>query len=167
MSDSSIRKDFVEGTYEIFTTLFNEAKTPDDGVQFFKYLGGEESIYEEHKFKKYGSPITLVAKVQEPMQDGTNEIEKQKRHAIFTVPIKSLTENGVDSMNKSTVSEMRKGIMKCGDVFYYISLIQGKAFVENVYLFWEFHCVEVEDLESICVEIEDSEVITVDMEDKE
>ena len=155
MSDLSIRKDFVDGVYEIFSTIFNEAKTPDDGVQYFAFSGGESNIYNERKFKKYKAPIILVAKVQETVTEGSEDIKAQKRSAIFTVPVKSLTDNGIEEMNKSVIQDMKKGLIKYNDVLYKIDSIQGSAFVENVYLLWQFNCTEIFDPDSLQIEIEE------------
>ena len=155
MADLSIRKDFIDGVDEVFTTLFNEAKTPDDGVQFFAYSDGESNIYNERKFKKYKKPITLVANVSEILADENENVRSQKRTAKFTVPLKNLQKNGIKEMSKSVISELKKGLMKYKDVWYEIELIQGTAFVENVYLLWNFNCKEIFDPDSIQIEIEE------------
>lgn len=145
MADEVIRQDFIDGIHEIFSTLFNEASTPDDGVLFFPFAVGEDSIYQESKFKKYSQPITLICNVKETLKDGSKDVEAQKRSAVFTVPLKSLIDNGIEEMSKSKVADMKKGVMKYKDVFYEIDLIQGRVFIENTYMMWDFHCTEIFD----------------------
>ena len=95
MADATLRQDFLNGVEEIFSTLFNEAKEPEDGIQFFAFKGGSSSIYQESKFKKYAPPITLVSSVSELEQDGKTDVEAQKRHSVFKVPLKQLLSKGV------------------------------------------------------------------------
>ena len=144
MSDLSIRNDFLEGIQEVFSTLFNEGVS-NDGIQLFQYSGGNDSIYQENKYKKYANPMSLVSSVRESENEGTTDIEVQKRKSIFKVPTQSLLNNGIKEMNKSTVAELKKGIIKYKDIFYYIDLIQGSVFVENIYSLWEFQCTEIFD----------------------
>ena len=95
MADKSIRQDFLDGIEEVFSTLFNEAKEPEDGIQFFSFLGGSSNVYQESKFKRYAPPITLISSVSEVVQDGNTDVEAQKRHSIFKVPLKQLLSKGV------------------------------------------------------------------------
>ena len=157
MADSTIRQDFLNGVEEIFSTLFNEAKEPEDGIQFFAFKGGSSSIYQESKFKTYSPPITLVSSVSELEQDGKTDVEAQKRHAVFKVPLKQLLSKGVieTDMTKDVVAELKKGLIKYKDVLYEIDLIQGKIFIENTYMLWEFRCTEIFDPDSIQIEIEE------------
>lgn len=157
MSDVSIRQDFLDGVQEIFSTLFNEAKEPEDGIQFFAFRGGSSSIYQESKFKTYAPPITLVSSVREAERDGNTNIEAQKRHSTFKVPLEELLLKGVIEvdMTKDVVAELKKGLIKYKDVLYEIDLIQGRIFIENTYVLWEFQCTEIFDPDSIQIEIEE------------
>ena len=157
MADATIRQDFLDGVEEIFSTLFNEAKEPEDGIQFFAFKGGSSSIYQESKFKTYSPPITLVSSVSELEQDGKTDVEAQKRHSVFKVPLKQLLSKGVieTDMTKDVVAELKKGLIKYKDVLYEIDLIQGKIFIENTYMLWEFRCTEIFDPDSIQIEIEE------------
>lgn len=167
MADISIREDFLTGVQEIFSTLFNEGKG-EDGVQLFQYMSGNDSIYQESKFKKYSKPITLVASVKEPEYDGSTDIEAQKRKATFKIPTQSLMNNGISEMNKSTIAELKKGIIKYKDIFYEIDLIQGRIFIENIYALWEFQCTEIFDPDTIQIEIvEEPETFDLTLSDKE
>ena len=155
MSDLSIRNDFIEGINEIFSSLYNEGKDPEDGIQFYAFSGGEDNIYQETKFKKYKKPITLISSVRESKEDGDTDIKAQKRKASFKVPLKNLITNGIESMDKDTVSQMRKGLIKYKDTLYEINKIEGNIFIENIYTLWEFQCTEVFDPDSILLEIEE------------
>ena len=157
MADKSIRQDFLDGVEEVFSTLFNEAKEPEDGIQFFSFLGGSSNVYQESKFKRYAPPITLISSVSEVVQDGNTDVEAQKRHSIFKVPLKQLLSKGVieTDMTKDVVAELKKGLIKYKDVLYEIDLIQGKVFIENTYMLWEFRCTEIFDPDSIQIEIEE------------
>ena len=155
MSDISIRNDFYEGIQEVYTSLFNEAKTPDDGVQFFAYLSEEGNIYKEHKFKTYKSPITLVASVKENLESGDTDVKAQKRRSIFSIPLKELNLKGIEDLSKQALIDLRKGLMKYKDIYYDIDLIQGKIFVENVYMVYEFHCTEIFDIGNLNIKIEE------------
>ena len=156
MADETIRRDFLDGVQEVFTTLFNEG-VGEDGILYFPYLSGDDNPYQEHKFKRYSKPLTFVSNVDEQMTDGSTPegVDAQKRKAVFTVPTKCLTERGITSMDKATVSLLRKGLIRYDDVFYMIDKVQGKTFVENTYLMWEFYGTEVIDPDRIQVEIEE------------
>ena len=58
-------------------------------------------------------------------------------------------------MTKDVVAELKKGLIKYKDVLYEIDLIQGKIFIENTYMLWEFRCTEIFDPDSIQIEIEE------------
>lgn len=169
MADATIRKDFLDGVEEIFSTLFNEAKEPEDGIQFFAFKSGSSSIYQESKFKTYAPPITLVSSVSEVEQDGSTDVEAQKRHSIFKVPLKQLLGKGVaeNDMTKDVIAELKKGLIKYKDVLYEIDIIQGKVFIENTYMLWEFHCTEIFDPDSIRIEIEEPETFNLTMNEEE
>lgn len=169
MADATIRKDFLDGVEEIFSTLFNEAKEPEDGIQFFAFKSGSSSIYQESKFKTYAPPITLVSSVSEVEQDGSTDVEAQKRHSIFKVPLKQLLGKGVaeNDMTKDVIAELKKGLIKYKDVLYEIDIIQGKVFIENTYMLWEFHCTEIFDPDSVRIEIEEPETFNLTMNEEE
>lgn len=169
MADESIRQDFIDGIEEAFSSLFNEAKEPDDGIQFFAFKGGSSSIYQESKFKTYAPPVTLISSVREVEQDGNTNVEAQKRHSTFKVPLKQLLSKGVieKEMTKDVVAELKKGLIKYKDVLYEIDLIQGKVFIENTYVLWEFRCTEIFDPDSIQIEIEEPETFSLTFNEEE
>lgn len=144
MANETIKKEFVEGVNEIFTTLFNEGKEEGDGISLFSLIREELNVYGEQENRIYNKPVILVAKVSETPTDGEQDIKKQKKSAVFTVPIKSLNDNNY-TMSVEELKSLRSAIIEYGGVYYSIDKIQGKAFVENVYLLWEFYCTEEPD----------------------
>lgn len=151
MADLEIRKEFIEGVNEVFTTLFNNGSENTDGV--FLYLLSENNtsnIYGEQKYKVYQSPKLLVCKaVLNPILP-ERPIEETKSKAEFTVPLKSLHGN---NLSENDLERMRKGIMKFHNTFYIIDNIIPKAFVEDVFLLYSFLCTE--DIHTTSVTVED------------
>lgn len=150
MANETIKKAFVEGVNTIFTTLFNEGKEEGDGISLFSLIREELNVYGEQENKIYNKPVILVAKVSETPTDGEQDIKKQKKVAIFTVPIKSLNDNGYE-MTAEELKNLRSAVIEYKGVYYSIDKIQGKAFVENTYLLWEFNCTEQPDSFSLVV----------------
>ena len=59
MADESIRKDFVDGVQEIFSTLFNDGVS--DGIDLYLLsTQTKKNVYKESKVKIYQKPIKLV-----------------------------------------------------------------------------------------------------------
>lgn len=152
MSDREIRKDFIEGVQEVFTTLFNRGDEETDGVFFYPFSPDTTSnMYGEQKFKKYQPPKLLVCKaVLSPNLPNTT-VEEVKSNAIFTVTLKSLQDNDLD-MTQSGLREMTKGVMKFHDTFYKINTIIPRAYVEDVFLLYDFNCSEDIYVTSVIVE---------------
>ncbi len=145
MADEKIKKLFIDGVYKVFSTMFNQAMSSDDGICLFRLKNEDTNkLYREQKYRQYGKPAVLVSKVQETPVDSKNYVERQKMEAEFTVPLKSLTDNGI-KMDSKDIQELKKGIILYKGTYYEILKIQGTAFVENVYLLWHFHCIEIED----------------------
>ena len=123
MADQSIRKDFVEGVQEIFTTLFNNGDEGTD-VLFFYPLSDSNTpnIYGESKYKIYKNPLLLVCKATLSPTQGDQSVETVTDQAEFVVTLKSLQENGLDTSNNG-LEEMRRGIIKFHNAFYLIDNI--------------------------------------------
>jgi len=155
MADSSIRKDFVDGVQEIFSTLFNDGSEQTDGV-FYYALSNQTStnIYGESKFKVYKQPVLLVAKAVLTPTQGQQDTETVKDSATFTVPLKSLQNKNLGVTN-ADLAVMRRGLIKFHGVFYLIDNIKPKAYIEDVFLMYDFECTE--DLTIDSVQIESSE----------
>ena len=74
MADLSIQKDFIEGTHEIFSTMFNDGKTT--GINL--YLMSEKTkanVYGESKYKMYKAPKLLVAQTRLTPTQGEQDVE--------------------------------------------------------------------------------------------
>ena len=152
MADLSIRKDFVDGVGEIFKTLFNEGV--NDGIYLYLMSDKTKSnIYGENKYKTYKSPKILLAKAQLTPTQGEQDVEGIKDKAVFVVPLKSLQDNNLGVTNDD-LDIMRKGVIKFHDVFYIIENILPKAYIEDVFLMYQFECVEDKHNKSILVESE-------------
>ena len=140
MADESIRKDFVDGVQEIFTTLFNGGKS--DGLNL--YLMSENTktnVYKESKYKLYKAPIRLVTQARLTPTHGEQDVEVVKDKAVFIVPLKSLQENDLGVTN-TDLDIMRKGVIEFHGVYYTIDNILPKAYIEDVFLMYQFECTE-------------------------
>lgn len=150
MADESIRKDFVDGVQEIFTTLFNDGV--NDGINL--YLMSDKTktnVYGENKFKIYKQPKLLVAKANLTPTQGEQDVESIKDSAVFVVPVKSLQENELGVTN-ADLDIMRKGVIEFHGVYYKIENILPKAYIEDVYLMYHFVCTEDKQAKSLLVE---------------
>lgn len=140
MADVNIRKDFVDGVNEIFTTLFSDGAS--DGIKL--YLMSDKtktSVYGESKYKKYQAPKMLVAQARLTPTQGEQDVEAIKDKAVFVVPLKSLQERGLGVTN-ADLDIMRKGVIEFHGVFYTIDNILPKAYIEDVFLMYHFVCTE-------------------------
>ncbi len=148
MADVYIRNEFIEGVQEVFSTLFNNGSEETDGV-FFYALSDEtvEDVYGESKYKVYEKPVLLVCKATVNPTHGEQDVEEVKDQAIFTVTYKSLIDNGLD-VSQSGLSKLRRGMMLFHNVFYKVDLISPKAYVEDVFLLYDFQCTEDPDTTS-------------------
>lgn len=150
MADKSIRKDFVDGIHEIFTTLFSDGV--NDGINL--YLMSDKTktnVYGESKYKTYKQPKLLVCKAQLTPTQGEQDVEAIKDKAVFVVPLKSLEDNGLDVSN-ADLDIMRKGVIEFHGVYYTVDNILPKTYVEDVYLTYHFVCTEDKHTTSILVE---------------
>ncbi len=150
MADESIRKDFVDGVQEIFTTLFNEGVT--DGLDLY-LLSDKTStnVYDESKYKIYQAPKRLVTQARLTPTHGEQDVEGIKDEAVFVVPLKSL-QNAELGVTNTDLDIMRKGVIKFHGVFYLIENILPKAYIEDVFLMYHFVCKEDKYTTSVLVE---------------
>lgn len=158
MANQKIRQQFIEGVHTVFHTLFNYGIEGEDGISLFRLCREDLNVYGEQLFRKYKEPITLIAKVSETPVDGVEDIESQKRSAVFSVPYKSLLDNNI-TMNKDEIKELRGAMLMFNDVYYSVDKIQGKAFVENTYMIWEFYCTEDPSVTTLEIEIPTDEEV--------
>lgn len=150
MADLSIRKDFVDGVYDIFTTLFNSGV--DDGLKL--YLLSDETqpnVYGESKYKMYKQPIMLTTQARLTPTQGEQDVEGIKDNAEFVVPLKALQDNNLGVTN-ADLDIMRKGVIEFHGVFYEIDNIAPKAYIEDVFLMYTFYCSEDKHTTSVLVE---------------
>lgn len=150
MADESIRKDFVDGVYEIFTTLFNEGVS--DGLNLYLLSDNTKpSVYGEQKYKTYKAPITLVCKAQLTPTQGGQTVEEVKDKAVFIVPLKSLQDNNLGVTNDD-LDTMRKAVIEFHGVFYKVDNISPNAYIEDVFLMYQFDCTEDKHTKSVAIE---------------
>ena len=150
MADESIRKDFVEGVQEIFTTLFNDGES--DGVNLYLLSDNTNTnVYGENKYKTYKQPILLVAKATITPTQGEQDVEGIKDKSIFVIPLKSLQDNELGVTNND-LDIMRKGMIKFHGVYYTIDNILPKAYIEDVFLMYYFVCTEDKYTTEILIE---------------
>lgn len=150
MADLSIRKDFVDGVQEIFTTLFNDGVT--DGLKL--YLISDKvktNVYGENKFKTYKQPKMLTTQARLTPTQGEQDVEGIKDKAVFVVPLKSLQDNDLGVTN-ADLDIMRKGVIEFHGVYYTIDNILPKAYIEDVFLMYHFICTEDKYVTSILIE---------------
>ena len=153
MADESIRKDFVDGVYEIFTTLFNEGVS--DGLNLYLLSDNTKpNVYGEQKYKTYKAPITLVCKAQLTPTQGGQTVEEVKDKAVFIVPLKALQEAELGVTNDD-LDTMRKAVVEFHGVFYNVDNISPKAYIEDVFLMYQFDCTESKHTKSVQVEKEE------------
>ena len=153
MADLSIRKDFVDGVQEIFTTLFNDGVS--DGINL--YLMSDKTrtnVYGEAKYKMYKAPKLLVTQARLTPTQGEQDVEGIKDKAVFVVPLKSLQERELGVTN-ADLDIMRKGVIEFHGVYYTIDNILPKAYIEDVFLMYHFVCTEDKHTTSILVEEQD------------
>ena len=150
MADLSIRKDFVDGIQDIFTTLFNDGES--DGLDLYLISDKTEtSIYKESKYKVYKAPIRLVTQARLTPTQGEQDVEVIKDKAVFVVPLKSLQDNDLDVSNTG-LDVMRKGVIEFHGTFYKIDNILPKAYIEDVFLMYHFVCTEDKYTSEIMIE---------------
>lgn len=150
MADLSIRKDFVDGVQEIFTTLFNDGET--DGINLYLMSDNTKiNVYGESKYKVYKAPKMLVAQARLTPTQGEQDVEAIKDKAVFIVPLKSL-QNQELGVTNADLDEMRKGVIEFHGVYYTIDNILPKAYITDVFLMYHFVCTEDKYTTSVLVE---------------
>lgn len=150
MADLSIRNDFLEGTQEIFTTLFNDGVT--DGLDLYLLsTKTKKNVYKENKVKLYQQPIKLVTQARINPVQGENDVETVKGDAQFTIPLSELMKKEIDTSTKG-LSVLRQGVIEFHGVFYTIDNILPKAYVEDVFLLYTFVCTEDLQTKELAIE---------------
>lgn len=144
MADLSIQKDFLDGTLEIFTTMFNDGVI--DGLDLYLLSPNTKTnVYAESKVKLYQSPIKLVTQARINPTQGEQDVETVKGSAQFVVPLKALMDKEIDVSTKG-LAVLRQGVIDFHGTFYTIDNILPKAYVTDVFLLYTFVCTEDLDL---------------------
>ena len=151
MADLSIRKDFVDGVQEIFTTLFNDGVTDGLDLYLMSENTSSNNVYRENKYKMYKAPKRLVTQARLTPTQGEKDVEVIKDKAVFVVPLKSLQDNNLGVTNND-LDIMRKGMIKFHGVYYTIDNILPKAYIEDVFLMYYFVCTEDKYTTEILIE---------------
>lgn len=151
MADLSIRKDFVEGVQEIFTTLFNDGVTDGLDLYLMSENTSSNNVYRENKYKMYKAPKRLVTQARLTPTQGEKDVEVIKDKAVFVVPLRSLQDNNLGVTNND-LDIMRKGMIKFHGVYYTIDNILPKAYIEDVFLMYYFVCTEDKYTTEILIE---------------
>lgn len=144
MADKNIRKEFVEGVQEIFTTLFNQSNAEEgDGVFFYpKSDNTTLNIYGESKDRVCKEPKLLVCKAVISPSISEQDVRGVNLQGTFTVTLKSLQNNGIDV---SDLDSLCRGVMKFHNTFYLIDSVTPRAYVEDVFLLYDFSCTEAKN----------------------
>lgn len=151
MADLSIRKDFVDGVQEIFTTLFNDGVTDGLDLYLMSENTSSNNVYRENKYKMYKVPKRLVTQARLTPTQGEKDVEVIKDKAVFVVPLRSLQDNNLGVTNND-LDIMRKGMIKFHGVYYTIDNILPKAYIEDVFLMYYFVCTEDKYTTEILIE---------------
>lgn len=151
MADLSIRKDFVEGVQEIFTTLFNDGVTDGLDLYLMSENTSSNNVYRENKYKMYKAPKRLVTQARLTPTQGEKDVEVIKDKAVFVVPLRSLQDNNLGVTNND-LDIMRKGVIEFHGVYYTIDNILPKAYIEDVFLMYHFVCTEDKYTTEILIE---------------
>lgn len=149
MADEQIKRAFVDGIQELFTTLFNDGK--NDGLDL--YLLSEQTqvnVYGESPNKVYQKPKRLVTQARLTPTQTDPDVEQIKDKATFVVPVKSLQEHNLDLTNRG-LDKLRKGIIVFHGTQYIIDNILPKAYVEDVFLLYHFVCTEDRSRQNIVI----------------
>ena len=151
MADESIRKDFVDGVQEIFSTLFNDGVS--DGIDLYLLsTQTKKNVYKESKVKIYQKPIKLVAKAQITPVHGEQDTETIKADAQFTVPLKDLQDKNIEVTTKG-LSILRQGVINFHGTFYSIDNVFPKAYIEDCFLMYTFVCSEELNVDEVALEV--------------
>lgn len=155
MADLSIRNDFLEGTQEIFTTLFNDGVT--DGLDLYLLSSNNKTnVYNENKVKLYKKPIKLVTQARISPTQGEQDVETVKGNAEFVVPLKELMNKEI-GVSTGELAVLRQGVIDFHGTFYTIDNILPKAYVTDVFLLYTFVCTEDLALSKSGVSVEEEE----------
>ena len=155
--NSEIQKAFVDGMYEIYTTMFSDGV--NDGIKLYLLDSSTDGgIYRESKVKRYKKPVLLVARVLNNVSDNNDDtVESEtKNKPRFTVPVKTLINNEIECSNEKDFNVLLKGYIEFHNCFYEIKKVTPTTYVQDTFLLIQFECEYRKDLNSLLV-VEDIE----------
>lgn len=135
MAQKRLNGEFLEGIYEVYSTLMTN--------QIFLKLLDEDStdtnVYEETTQKKYLDPIQLVGKFALSMEQGEQVVEGIQDYVTATIPTKSLLDNNVD-ITPDNYETLKKGAISYKGVDYNIVQVRPIVNIDDVFQFYVFYC---------------------------
>ena len=135
MAHKRLNEEFLEGIYEVYSTLMTN--------QIFLKLLDEDStdtnVYEETTQKKYLDPIQLVGKFALSMEQGEQVVEGIQDYVTATIPTKSLLDNNVD-ITPENYETLKKGAISYKGVDYNIVQVRPIVNIDDVFQFYVFYC---------------------------
>ena len=135
MAQKRLNEEFLEGIYEVYSTLMTN--------QIFLKLLDEDStdtnVYEETTQKKYLDPIQLVGKFSLSMEQGEQVVEGIQDYVTATIPTKSLLDNNVD-ITPENYETLKKGVISYKGVDYNIVQVRPIVNIDDVFQFYVFYC---------------------------
>lgn len=150
--DKEIQDAFVDGLNEVYSIMFTDGV--NDGIKLYlldpRTDGG---FYKESKVKKYRKPVLLVAKAQSNMKIKKEEVVESEVKDLpkFTVPFKSLRDNGVACQTEKDWDILRRAYIEFHGAFYEVKTVKPNTFVEDVFLTVLFECEYRKDVTSVYV----------------
>lgn len=135
MAQKRLNEEFLEGIYEVYSTLMTN--------QIFLKLLDEDStdtnVYEETTQKNYLDPIQLVGKFALSMEQGEQVVEGIQDYVTATIPTKSLLDNNVD-ITPENYETLKKGAISYKGVDYNIVQVKPIVNIDDVFQFYVFYC---------------------------
>lgn len=131
---SSIKQDFYDGIYEIFSEFFGE-------VDYYPFDSENipDDLYNELFQAKYLEPVRILAKPSAiDLTENPIPCNDPLKTMSFVVPLKSLDSAGLSS----NTEELRKGFIKFKDVPYMIHKVVSKLSIQGDFLTYDFLCEE-------------------------
>ena len=155
--DREIHKEFFEGIYEVYSTVFTDGI--NDGIELFRFSDDNiSSLYKETKVKVYKKPVLLVAKALTGIQVTDIEVgDEIMDKPTFKVPYKSLFDKGVACQTEADWDYLEKSYIKFHEAFYEVKEVKPETFIEDSFMFISFICEYRRDITNLILE-QDEEV---------
>lgn len=150
MADLSLRQDFIDGTFEVISTLFNSGEN-NEGLSLYLITDNETNVYGEQKYKRYKSPITLACRVNISPNTSVQDVQNPSFNAQFVVPLKSFQINNLE-VDKESLELYRRSLVGFKDVLYEVVSINPKTYIQDCYLFYDFSCKELKHMEKVVID---------------